>query len=345
MCGSTDIIKKDGFYVCNYCGTKYTVEEAKKIFLSSTVTVDKTDSISKYVEIMENAVKSQNYEEAEKYANMILEIDQHNYKAWYYKGLSAGWLSSIKNNRYIEALTCFQKAIENANNTDDIAKLKEKMNSDIFSVSLGMISLAGNMFSKVASLDNRSRIEGYISLVHKNFDGQLFADLAIDRGKMDSEIENRVFTAVSLGETNTIGNYKKLGGSGKVFKLSWNDYIDKLTACQLGYLTCARLSENNHQHLAEVYKRIVFVLNSIKNSYARDAHFTKDGEAVYQKDIDGFTNKIRELEKQDGVKYIDPIQLKKNAAETYQDPNGSETIVFILTVLVIVVALVIRFSH
>ena len=30
MCGSTDIAKQDGFFVCQTCGMKYSVEEAKK---------------------------------------------------------------------------------------------------------------------------------------------------------------------------------------------------------------------------------------------------------------------------------------------------------------------------
>ena len=31
LCGSNDIQKQDGLYVCQHCGTKYTVEEAKKL--------------------------------------------------------------------------------------------------------------------------------------------------------------------------------------------------------------------------------------------------------------------------------------------------------------------------
>lgn len=30
MCGSTDIIKQDGVFVCQSCGIKYSPEEAKK---------------------------------------------------------------------------------------------------------------------------------------------------------------------------------------------------------------------------------------------------------------------------------------------------------------------------
>lgn len=29
LCGSNELIKKDGFFQCEYCGTKYTLEEAK----------------------------------------------------------------------------------------------------------------------------------------------------------------------------------------------------------------------------------------------------------------------------------------------------------------------------
>ena len=36
MCGSNDVVKQDGFYVCQHCNTKYSVEEAKKLM----VTVD-----------------------------------------------------------------------------------------------------------------------------------------------------------------------------------------------------------------------------------------------------------------------------------------------------------------
>lgn len=33
MCGSTDLIKQDGVFVCQSCGCKYSVEEAKKMMI------------------------------------------------------------------------------------------------------------------------------------------------------------------------------------------------------------------------------------------------------------------------------------------------------------------------
>ena len=33
LCGSNDVVKKDDLFVCQYCGTKYTPEEAKKLLV------------------------------------------------------------------------------------------------------------------------------------------------------------------------------------------------------------------------------------------------------------------------------------------------------------------------
>ncbi len=40
ICGSNDLIKENGLYVCQHCGTKYTVEEARQLFNSVTVDID-----------------------------------------------------------------------------------------------------------------------------------------------------------------------------------------------------------------------------------------------------------------------------------------------------------------
>ncbi len=37
LCGSNQLIKKDGFFQCEFCGTKYTLEEARKLFVSGSV--------------------------------------------------------------------------------------------------------------------------------------------------------------------------------------------------------------------------------------------------------------------------------------------------------------------
>ena len=61
MCGSTDLIKQDGVFVCQSCGCKYSVEEAKKMMVEGTVEVtgtvkiDDSDKLQTYKNIANNA--------------------------------------------------------------------------------------------------------------------------------------------------------------------------------------------------------------------------------------------------------------------------------------------------
>ena len=47
MCGSQDLVKDGGVFVCQSCGTKYTVEEAKKMMVEGTVDVKGTVKVDK----------------------------------------------------------------------------------------------------------------------------------------------------------------------------------------------------------------------------------------------------------------------------------------------------------
>ena len=62
MCGSTDLIKQEGVFVCQGCGCKYSIEEAKKIMaeegadvLESKTKVETTEKSKDYRELAKNA--------------------------------------------------------------------------------------------------------------------------------------------------------------------------------------------------------------------------------------------------------------------------------------------------
>ncbi len=37
MCGSIDLIRQDSFFICQSCGSKYAVEEAKMLMICGSV--------------------------------------------------------------------------------------------------------------------------------------------------------------------------------------------------------------------------------------------------------------------------------------------------------------------
>ena len=83
LCGSNDIVKQGGYFVCQHCGTKYTVEEAKKIL--GTVKIDKTDDVKKLLVLARRAKKEKNDEKADKYYEMVIMEDPENWEAVFFQ--------------------------------------------------------------------------------------------------------------------------------------------------------------------------------------------------------------------------------------------------------------------
>ncbi|MBE7087667.1 MAG: hypothetical protein E7369_05165 [Clostridiales bacterium] len=96
MCASTKFVKEDGFYVCENCGTKYSVEEAKKLMIEGAVQITNTVDVQGTVKVdnavlIENALQNArramdktDWEEAVKYYNKAEEYDPDNIEALFF---------------------------------------------------------------------------------------------------------------------------------------------------------------------------------------------------------------------------------------------------------------------
>jgi hypothetical protein len=90
LCGSNEVIKQDGLYVCQHCGTKYTVDEAKKLMIEGTVNVegtvkiDDSTELKNLYEIARRARNAENYEDAGKYYDSILAKNPKDWEAVLY---------------------------------------------------------------------------------------------------------------------------------------------------------------------------------------------------------------------------------------------------------------------
>lgn len=90
MCGGTDLIKQDGVFVCQNCGMKYSVEEAKKMMIEGTVDVqgtvkvDNSAFVQKYLENARRALSKNDWEEVEKYYNLVEQNVPNNMEAVFF---------------------------------------------------------------------------------------------------------------------------------------------------------------------------------------------------------------------------------------------------------------------
>lgn len=91
MCGSTDLMKQGGVFVCQACGCKYSVEEAKKMMIEgkvdvsgSTVKVDTTAELSNLYQIARRAKSDNDGEKAIRYYDMVLMKDPASWEAYFF---------------------------------------------------------------------------------------------------------------------------------------------------------------------------------------------------------------------------------------------------------------------
>lgn len=90
MCGGTDLVKQDGMYICQTCGVKYSVEEAKKMMIEGTVEVqgtvkvDDSDELKNLYILANRAMVEEDYDKMESYYEQILIKDANSWQAQYY---------------------------------------------------------------------------------------------------------------------------------------------------------------------------------------------------------------------------------------------------------------------
>lgn len=106
LCGGKLVMGASGIAVCDSCGMEHSADRMKEKVqeIKGTVRVDNTHMITTYLEMTATALEAGNNEEAENYANKVIEIDPRSAKAWFYKGKAVGWQTTGRNNRYPESI-------------------------------------------------------------------------------------------------------------------------------------------------------------------------------------------------------------------------------------------------
>lgn len=126
MCGNNEFVKQDGFMVCQSCGTKYTVEEAKKMMVEGVVKIDDTDELKKLYQAARNARETGDTESALKHYENISAHDPDSWEALFYCVILK--TNTVKNGQIgaaaLSVSNCLEKVLRLIN--DNIADDNEK---------------------------------------------------------------------------------------------------------------------------------------------------------------------------------------------------------------------------
>lgn len=308
MCGSTELLKQDGVFVCQSCGTKYSVEEAKKMMVEGTVEVqgtvkvDDSSKIANYFTMAENAYEAENKKEAENYSNKIIEIDPTNYKAWFLKGKAAGWQSTLRNIRIEESVNCFTKAIDNAPE-DEAEEIKKNAASEISSLSIALMNLCCNNFAKYPSEENADDILTNLKLV-KIYSLLLLGKCGVVPDEFSKEVALKMNNAVCDAWGNKItDDYRH---SEHPSKYEWETFKGRCLSCISIIQASIDLSSDDKDIVIQKYKNLIHITTELINScsykysgngyYSKDWMLTEESKQFHRNNISKYQQKIKELD-------------------------------------------------
>lgn len=248
MCGSTDLIKQDGVFVCQFCKCKYSVEEAKKMMVEgtvdvtgSTIKIDTSAELANLYQIARRAKDDNNGENAAKYYDMILIKDPSSWEASFYV-------------IYFKAMECTIAQIQSASKSvancidtvlklikDNIINLEEQKQA-YTEVSNRVIDIASMLFNAAKSHYNGIDIQIQSNYTQEWLNNAFAAmncvyilgdNLDLLFGS-DDEANNLAVTAWKKGvawHQSLMGNLKNKDSNRKTV----NSYISKIVKYDISY--------------------------------------------------------------------------------------------------------------
>lgn len=183
ICGGNDLVKQDGVFVCQSCGSKYSVEEIRKMMgvASGDAPSKKTNNvdINNFLTLARNALENDKEAEAERYANKALEQDVKCAEAWFLKGKAVGWQTTGGKNRLSDATSAFIKALNYAPSADR-EKLEGEVVDSFGALLIAILNLHAGFFSADSSSATEEHYNGLCNTLSEGI--HLLNKLCIETG-------------------------------------------------------------------------------------------------------------------------------------------------------------------
>lgn len=323
ICGGKLVMGTGGIATCESCGMEHSSDRMKEKVqeVKGTVKIDNTHMIDNYLSMAENAYESSNLTEAESYCNKIIEIEPTNYKAWLYKGKSAGWQSTLQKIRFSESVSAFSKAIDNAPE-DEKEAIVEETKEEIKRLSRAVVSLRAERFEKYP---DEAETEGFSSDISSICQAMLQfvkqAGVMITVSEMMQPIAAQINQAVVAAWSSTISPDYVGNGGDKPSRYDWQRFIERVDFCITLVKTAVDLCDDDEEEDISRYENIIFLEKEAIDScsytkkyteygsyWAKEYSLTAEAKRLRKEHIKKCEEKIEEIKQQ-------KIQKEKEEAE------------------------------
>lgn len=177
---------------------------------SNGLGVETNQMIQNFFILAQTAYDSQNYLDAESYANRIIELDPTNCDAWLMKGNCAGWQTLTPNFRMLESINCWNTCLVNSKDEEHEDYLFT-VRTNCIEVAIAYVLRNIGEFKKNPSEEAIAKIKETIDFVDpmmRKANQTFGVDIIVYEDKLASNI-NALVTEVSKQATNAFGKRKE----------------------------------------------------------------------------------------------------------------------------------------
>lgn len=270
VCGSNDLVKQEGVFVCQYCGTKYSLDDVKKLYaeVSGTVKIDSSDDINNLYVVARRAVQSKNYESGKKFYENILMKDSSSWEATFYSMYCQ--VMSVTKENYEDTVISYGKCVNSVFTLikDFVSDIDER-HKIILEVTGLFISSCNYLFNCSVSFSKRNYhgINGYnVSLIYSYLGDSLLSNFGNDYASISCKCWKLfVNDMIYLFKHSLGGEYAALAVSNA------NVYVKKIRRFDASYkipliLSYSYLYDSRYVILISLFVFFIFISGFFKSS-------------------------------------------------------------------------------
>lgn len=243
MCGSHELVKEDGLFVCPYCGCKYTLEEARKMMIEgnvdvsgSTVKVDDSKELENLYQLARRAKDQGKYTDAREYYSKILLKNPNDWEAVFYSEFcKMAAINSVDRSDSIGEMikilpTIFNLLSAYEKDSENYRKYAITINNDLVSCVDEYLKAATKMYTDKETINDVDKLEFLRAIFTASIAFNSIADMLYTLSKADDGIKYIV-----------IHHYKDaISGYNGILKIKLQQISDKnVASCipTVGYYT------------------------------------------------------------------------------------------------------------
>ena len=204
MCNSNDLLKQDGMFVCQSCGTKYSVEEAKNLMVEGTIKIDNSDFVQKYLANARRAKQKEDWKDTEKYYNLVEQNDPTNFEAIFYSSYARVKTALLEAETKDKRQGVFNPLVKGVSVIDDnFDKANKEHHKLLFEIMDDINKLKTGTIVPTTHLQNYVTKNGYGNVVDRN---QVIENdsLEVTYSMIDKVIDAYLESIANIMDTNSL---------------------------------------------------------------------------------------------------------------------------------------------